>query len=187
MSHLPERKEKRCLNCNAALHGRFCHVCGQQNIEPREGFWNMLTHFLFDLFHFDGKFFSTIKLLLFKPGYLSQEHLRGRKADYLHPIRMYIFTSAFFIIILAAILFKEGFGIITNALADTKGRSPELGSWLFGITFFVLGFYWYKSLRRFYKQSRRKTIFKFLVLLCIHFFVFMILFVGFILFSAMTS
>ncbi|TAH07425.1 MAG: DUF3667 domain-containing protein [Sphingobacteriia bacterium] len=96
MSHLLERAEKTCLNCNAILHGRFCHVCGQENIEPRETFGHMVTHFVFDLFHFDGKFFSTIKYLLFKPGFLSQEHIRGRRADYLHPIRMYVFTSAFF-------------------------------------------------------------------------------------------
>jgi len=59
----------------------------------------MITHFVFDLFHFDGKFFSTLKYLLFKPGFLSQEHLRGRRATYLHPIRMYVFTSAFFFLI----------------------------------------------------------------------------------------
>ncbi len=59
----------------------------------------MLTHFVFDLFHFDGKFFSTLKYLLFRPGFLSKEHLKGRRASYLHPIRMYVFTSAFFFLI----------------------------------------------------------------------------------------
>ena len=99
MSQLPERSEKICLNCNAALDGRFCHICGQDNIEPRETFWNMITHFVFDLFHFDGKFFSTLKYLLFKPGFLTQQHLNGRRASYLHPIRMYVFTSAFFFLV----------------------------------------------------------------------------------------
>lgn len=99
VSHLPERAEKVCLNCNAVLDGRFCHICGQENIEPREGFWHMLTHFVFDFFHFDGKFFSTLKYLLFRPGFLSKEHLKGRRASYLHPIRMYIFTSTFFFLI----------------------------------------------------------------------------------------
>lgn len=56
----------------------------------------MLTHFVFDLFHFDGKFFRTMKYLLLKPGFLAREHLSGRRMDYLHPIRLYIFTSAFF-------------------------------------------------------------------------------------------
>ncbi len=109
MSHLPERAEKVCLNCNAILEGRFCHICGQENIAPRESFWNMLTHFVFDLFHFDGKFFSTIKYLLFSPGFLSKEHLKGRRASYLHPIRMYVFTSAFF------------FLIFFNFFQDTQG------------------------------------------------------------------
>lgn len=100
MSHLKERKEKVCLNCNAAIYGRFCHVCGQENLEPHESFWHLVTHFLFDLIHFDGKFFSTLKYLLFKPGFLASEHSKGRRADYLHPIRLYIFVSAFFFLIM---------------------------------------------------------------------------------------
>lgn len=99
MSHLPERKEKSCLNCGAAIYGRFCHVCGQENIEPKESFWHLVTHFVYDITHFDGKFFSTLKYLLFKPGFLSHEYLRGRRASYLHPIRMYVFTSAFFFLV----------------------------------------------------------------------------------------
>ncbi len=99
MSHLKERAEKICLNCNATLQGRFCHVCGQENIEPKESFRHLLTHFVYDIVHFDGKFFSTVKYLLFKPGFLSKEHLRGRRVSYLHPIRMYIFVSAFFFLI----------------------------------------------------------------------------------------
>ncbi len=99
MSHLPERKEKDCLNCGAIVQGRFCHVCGQENKEPKESFWHLVTHFTYDITHFDGKFFSTLRYLLFRPGFLSDEYLRGRRADYLHPIRMYVFTSAFFFLI----------------------------------------------------------------------------------------
>jgi hypothetical protein len=99
VSHLPERKEKDCLNCGAVVHGRFCHVCGQENIPPKESFWHLVTHFMYDITHFDGKFFSTLKYLLFRPGFLSHEYLRGRRASYLHPIRMYVFTSAFFFLV----------------------------------------------------------------------------------------
>lgn len=99
MSHLPERSEKSCLNCGAAIYGRYCQICGQENTEPKETFWHLLTHFINDITHFDGKFFSTLKYLIFKPGFLSSEYLRGRRASYLHPIRMYVFTSAFFFLI----------------------------------------------------------------------------------------
>jgi hypothetical protein len=99
VSHSKERKEKICLNCGAAIYGRYCHSCGQENIEPKETFWHLLTHFAYDITHFDGKFFSTIKYLLFRPGYLSHEYLKGRRASYLHPIKLYVFTSAFFFLI----------------------------------------------------------------------------------------
>lgn len=99
MSHLPERIEKDCLNCGAIVQGRFCHICGQENTAPKESFWHLVTHFTYDVTHFDGKFFSTLRYLLFKPGFLAHEYLRGRRADYLHPIRMYVFTSAFFFLI----------------------------------------------------------------------------------------
>ena len=107
MSHLKERKEKICLNCNAAIYGRYCHVCGQENLEPQESFWHLVTHFLFDLIHFDGKFFITLKYLLFKPGFLAEEHSKGRRASYLHPIRFYIFTSAFFFLIMFSFYGQE--------------------------------------------------------------------------------
>lgn len=99
MSHHPERKEKNCLNCNAEILGRYCQVCGQENLEPKESFWSLLTHFVYDITHFDGKFFSTLKYLLFKPGFLSKEYILGRRTSYLHPIRLYVFTSFVFFLI----------------------------------------------------------------------------------------
>ncbi|HTR29511.1 MAG TPA: DUF3667 domain-containing protein [Puia sp.] len=103
MSHLKERKEKNCLNCKATLYGRYCHVCGQENLEPKETVWHLVQHFFNDITHFDGKFFATVKYLLRKPGFLSLEYVAGRRMSYLNPIRMYVFTSALFFIILFAI------------------------------------------------------------------------------------
>jgi Protein of unknown function (DUF3667) len=75
-------------------------MCGQENLEPKETVWHLVQHFFNDITHFDGKFFSTVKLLLRKPGFLSAEYIAGRRMSYLNPIRMYVFTSAFFFIIL---------------------------------------------------------------------------------------
>ncbi len=99
MSHLPERKEKNCLNCEAFVHGRYCHVCGQENTVIKQGFASLVKHFIFDIFHFDGKFFDTLKYLLFKPGLVPKEYMEGKRINYLDPIRMYLFTSAFFFLI----------------------------------------------------------------------------------------
>jgi len=68
-------------------------------LEPKETVWHLITHFFNDITHFDGKFFETVKLLLRKPGFLSAQYVAGRRASFLNPIRMYVFTSAIFFII----------------------------------------------------------------------------------------
>jgi hypothetical protein len=105
MSRRKERKEKDCLNCGTEVQGRFCHICGQENIAVRESVWDLVSHFFRDITHFDGKFFSSLKYLMIRPGFLSKEYMIGRRASYVNPIRMYIFTSAFFFLIFFS-LFK---------------------------------------------------------------------------------
>jgi len=99
VSHFPERTEKNCLNCGNQVLGRYCQECGQENLEPKETVLHLVSHFINDITHFDGKFFSTLKYLLFRPGFLSAEYVRGRRMSYLHPIRMYVFTSAIFFLV----------------------------------------------------------------------------------------
>jgi hypothetical protein len=99
LSHIPERKEKDCLNCGTIVQGRFCQHCGQENVVPHETFWHMFTHFFYDITHFDTNFFSTVHHLILKPGFLSTEYIKGRRSRYLHPIRMYVFTSAIFFLL----------------------------------------------------------------------------------------
>lgn len=104
MSHLHERKEKICLNCGAHLVGRYCQDCGQENVEPKQSLWHLIVHFFNDFTHFDGKLFSTLKLLLLKPGFLSKEYVLGRRIKYLDPIRMYIFISAVFLFFILSLI-----------------------------------------------------------------------------------
>lgn len=127
MSHLHERHEKICLNCNAEIYGRYCHVCGQENIEPKDKFWHLVTHFVYDIIHFDGKFFSTSKFLLFRPGYLSLEYMRGRRADFLHPIRMYVFVSAFFFLLFLSFFQKHDEGEDNGSASEIQAAADYNG------------------------------------------------------------
>jgi hypothetical protein len=99
MSHLSQRKEKNCLNCGTTVMGKYCHECGQENIEPKESIGHLVSHFFSDITHFDGKFFTSMKDLVLKPGFLSKEYTQGRRVSYLHPIRMYLFTSFIFFLV----------------------------------------------------------------------------------------
>jgi hypothetical protein len=102
VSHQPERAEKNCLNCGADVAGRYCQACGQENIVPHQSFRHLLQHFIFDLFHFDGKFFETLKFILFRPGRVPRAFISGKRISYLDPIRMYLFTSAIFFLIFSS-------------------------------------------------------------------------------------
>ena len=130
LSHLHERTEKNCLNCNAVVEGRFCSICGQENLEPQESVWYLVTHFFNDITHFDGKFFSSLKCLLFKPGFLTKEYVAGRRASYVNPVRMYIFTSFIFFFIFfgffsGPVKFKETGNNKTNARAVSTADSTR--------------------------------------------------------------
>lgn len=99
MSHQPQRPEKNCLNCGTTVIGRYCHVCGQENVVTKESFWSLAKHFVFDILHFDGKFWHTLKYLIIRPGYVARQYCEGKRNSYLHPIRMYLFTSAVFFLL----------------------------------------------------------------------------------------
>ncbi|RTL60213.1 MAG: DUF3667 domain-containing protein [Sphingobacteriales bacterium] len=122
MSHAKERAEKICLNCGAELKGRYCHRCGQENIEPKESFWHLVTHFFYDITHFDGKFFETVKILLFNPGFLTRQYMAGKRVSYLNPIRMYVFTSAIFFLIFFTFMTPEE----TLKISETKPKKSPL-------------------------------------------------------------
>jgi len=131
VSHHKEREEKICLNCGAEMHGRYCHKCGQENTHPQESFWHIVSHFVYDVTHFDGKFFSTLKHLLFKPGYLPAEYFKGRRTSYLHPIRMYVFASAIFFVIFLNFVVKPSDltkGGITNMAGFDKAKQSFVDS-----------------------------------------------------------
>ena len=120
MSHLKERKEKNCLNCRYVVKGRFCHRCGQENIEPKESVWDLISHFFKDITHFDGKFFSSLKYLVTKPGFLSTEYMVGRRASNINPIRMYVFTSAIFFLIFFSVFKIDNKSLVTT---DMNGKT----------------------------------------------------------------
>jgi hypothetical protein len=108
------------------MQGRYCHVCGQENIVPRQSFWGLIKHFVYDIFHFDGKFFDTLRNLFFKPGTISLEYVNGKRMRYLDPIRMYLFTSAVFFLILFSLQSSEDIPKLDQHETLSKARRLDL-------------------------------------------------------------
>ena len=87
--------------------------------------WGLVSHFFYDITHFDGKFFSTTKYLVVRPGFLPKEYIKGRRASYLHPIRMYVFSSALFFLVFFAMFFKPKKWVNVNETKSEKVDSVK--------------------------------------------------------------
>lgn len=99
MSAFKRRKEKDCLNCGKMVEENFCTHCGQENIVVKEDALQMVSHAVADYFHFEHRFFGTIKPLLLKPGQLTKAYVEGKRVAFIHPIRLYIFISIIFFLV----------------------------------------------------------------------------------------
>jgi hypothetical protein len=129
VSHQPERKEKDCLNCGTMVAGRFCQNCGQENLVPKTKFGALFKHFIYDVFHFDGKFFDTLKYLVLRPGFIPKQYIAGKRQSYLDPIRMYLFTSAVFFLVFFS-LFKPTIKGVEAEKLMTRAERFEFASTL---------------------------------------------------------
>lgn len=85
-----------CENCGTQLAGPYCHACGQHDFEFHRSFRHVFMEALENFFHFEGKFFRNIVVLLFWPGRLTQEFNQGKRAAQMPPFRLYLFVSVLF-------------------------------------------------------------------------------------------
>ena len=99
----PPLSVKNCPNCGEVLTGRFCMSCGQKDYNMLRPFWTLLEETLGDLFSFDSRFFGTILPLFFRPGYITREFNRGRRAHFVPPFRQYLVISIIFFLLLVSI------------------------------------------------------------------------------------
>jgi len=91
---------KNCENCGEPLHGKYCAHCGQEDIDYKVSLKHLIPEVLHEYLGFDSQIFKSIPLLLFKPGYLTNEFNAGRRERYIPPLRMYFIVSlAFFLVV----------------------------------------------------------------------------------------
>ncbi len=86
-----------CRNCGVPLQGRYCHACGQKAAHSEISLRELVHEAIHEFAHLDdSKIVRTLKLLLFKPGELTAEFLRGRRVRYIPPLRLYLVCSLIF-------------------------------------------------------------------------------------------
>ncbi|MBM3405167.1 MAG: DUF3667 domain-containing protein [Bacteroidetes bacterium] len=95
-------RQKICPNCLTQLNedAHFCCRCGQENRPRNQPLKHLFLEFLEVFFHFDTKFWRTTYLLFLKPGVITREYVEEKRARFVPPMRLYIFVSVVFFIIL---------------------------------------------------------------------------------------
>jgi hypothetical protein len=91
-----------CLNCDAPTTGAYCAACGQRAEDRTVGLRLLITDGLEDLVNLDGRVFRTFRELLLRPGFVSAEYVRGRRARYFTPFRTYLAASLACFLVTAA-------------------------------------------------------------------------------------
>ncbi len=91
-----------CLNCAAPLTGHYCSECGQRDVPPYPTVRELASEAVAEFSGWDGRFLTTLRTLINKPGILTLEFLQGRRASYLSPLRLYLFASVAYFVVAAA-------------------------------------------------------------------------------------
>ena len=97
-----------CPNCGSLKQGRFCAVCGQNDRDYLRSLFPVLYQVLGETFEADSRVWRTMRALFLRPGFLSLEFSRNRRAHYLSPFRLYLFTSLLFFLVLSLTVNREG-------------------------------------------------------------------------------
>ncbi len=83
-----------CLNCGLALEGKFCHNCGEKQINAKDkSLLFILGEFFSALTFFDNKLLRTVWTLLRWPGRLTKEYNLGIRKRYTKPISLFFLIN----------------------------------------------------------------------------------------------
>lgn len=95
------QEEIRCSNCGAVVTGTYCSECGQEQKEGVVSLRLMAEDVVDNFITFDARIPRTLKPLLLKPGFLTNEYLKGRRERYTRPTRLYLAISILFFFVLS--------------------------------------------------------------------------------------
>lgn len=129
-----------CKSCGNLFVGYYCNQCGEKVILPQDrSLKNFLGGILVALTFADSKFFRSIRLVVFKPGFLSREFAEGRRVNYLRPMSLFFLLNLVYFIFPIIQLFNATlrtqlnsfhgkYGVSTLAAKMTEMGIRDIGS-----------------------------------------------------------
>jgi Protein of unknown function (DUF3667) len=111
-----------CRNCGAAAPGKYCPACGQETRLALPTVREMMRDAAGHLVAFDSRLWRTLYYLLFRPGLLTIEYLRGRRKHYVRPARLFFVTA---ILLFAVIRLADTAPTITDDVNVDLHKPPS--------------------------------------------------------------
>jgi hypothetical protein len=80
-----------CADCGTLRVGGFCHACGQSGHVHRNvtALGHDIAH---GVFHFEGKIWKTLPLLVLRPGELTRRYVHGQRTRFVSPMALFLFS-----------------------------------------------------------------------------------------------
>src|SRR5450830_879436 len=91
---------ENCANCETPLSGHYCSHCGQEAVLHHASTREFLHEFVGHYVALEGKLWGSLVRLLFRPGLLTNEYIRGRRVRFVQPLRLYLSFSLLFFALL---------------------------------------------------------------------------------------
>lgn len=110
-----------CLNCEQPISNvdNFCSNCGQVNDTKPLSIKQYITELLGGFFAFDTRTINTIKPLLFNPGKVTKEYIKGERMKYVNPFQLYLHVSIIFFLVTGVFMSIDRY----NDMLSTNGKS----------------------------------------------------------------
>ena len=106
----------RCPNCGSEQVEQYCAACGQRAGDLRTPISEFLGEAVDEVFSLDSRVWRTLIALFRRPGLLTADYWRGRRARFVTPLRLYLLVSfvAFLFLVFVA----------PNSVLDATGTNP---------------------------------------------------------------
>lgn len=82
-----------CHNCHAEVSTAYCGACGQKAKVHIASAHEFLHHFVGHYVAAEGKLWRTLGWLFARPGQLTVEYIRGRRGQFIDPLRLLLTVS----------------------------------------------------------------------------------------------
>jgi len=125
-----------CRNCESQISGSYCPECGQKDVDLERPLRELLADIVKETFDVDGRAWRTLKALFLQPGLLTSAFLDGKRRTYTPPLRLYLFISVSFFVLMAwvasrGMMLDQGQSVGQDAAVQARFMSDILPRLMF--------------------------------------------------------